>query len=117
MFEKFNQDDWKYQELQVRFFNEVLQVTGRHPNSSIIESTLIDILLSMLINSDQSKQTKRLLSSSFSRIEIMGRHIQIQLRPNGTEYIINCLKSIIETTKVSMSSFFTIEARSSNFRE
>ena len=108
MVDRFNNEDWVYPVIQERFIRELLAAMKHSQYASTIEGSLIDIFLNLLVDADQGM--KRKLASA-SNIYYDSKLIKkdISLKPSGVDHIVNYLKIIMESTKVTMSSFFSIE--------
>ena len=86
-----------------------------HQYLSTIEGALIDLFLNLLVYSDESQrkivqknsQTAHLAQAA--PLPQTNQNMVFKLKPSGASHVINFLKQIIESSKVNMTSFFSIE--------
>ena len=112
---RFNDEDWRLDKLQKMFFAEILTKIKNNPYFSTIEGAIVDLLLSLLMGEDERRSRtpthadlkKSLVIADFQTS--LSTTPVFSLRPSGVDSVINYLKMIMESTKVNMSSFFSVE--------
>jgi hypothetical protein len=110
---KFDSVDWQYTKLQTSFMTQILDRIKFDQYFTTIEGAIVDLLLAILMGNDENhkhgKAEHRRGIVVVDPLTTSNSISNFHLKPNGMPHIISYLKMIMESTKVNMSSFFSVE--------